>query len=117
MPYKEKEIKKLFYTIGEVAEMFDVNVSHIRFWTNEFTTLKPTKNNKGNRLYTTEDIEKLKKIHELVKVQGYTLKGARSKLKDEKKVVKSNEPLIKSLQKIRRSLLEVHSKLEAAEKK
>jgi len=117
MPYKEKEIKKLFYTIGEVAEMFDVNVSHIRFWTNEFTTLKPSKNNKGNRLYTSDDIEKLKKIHELVKVQGYTLKGARAKLKDDKKVVKGNEPLIKSLQKIRRSLLEVHSKLEAAEKK
>jgi DNA-binding transcriptional MerR regulator len=117
MPYKEKEIKKLFYTIGEVAEMFDVNVSHIRFWTNEFTTLKPSKNNKGNRLYTSDDIEKLKKIHELVKVQGYTLKGARTKLKDDKKIVKSNEPLIKSLQKIRRSLLEVHSKLETAEKK
>src|ERR1041385_5383752 len=93
MPYKEKEIKKLFYTIGEVAEMFDVNVSHIRFWTNEFTTLKPSKNNKGNRLYTSDDIEKLKKIHELVKVQGYTLKGARAKLKDEKKEVKSNEQI------------------------
>ena len=117
MPYKEKEIKKLFYTIGEVAEMFDVNVSHIRFWTNEFTTLKPSKNNKGNRLYTGEDLEKLKKIHELVKVQGFTLKGARARLKEEKKEVKGNEPLIKSLQKIRKSLLEIHSKLEAAEKK
>lgn len=117
MPYKEKEIKKLFYTIGEVADMFDVNVSHIRFWTNEFSTLKPAKNNKGNRLYTGEDIEKLKKIHELVKVQGYTLKGAQAQLKEEKKAVKSNEPLVKSLQKIRRSLLEVHNKLEAAEKK
>src|SRR5262245_60025620 len=113
MPYKEKEIKKLFYTIGEVAEMFDVNVSHIRCWTNEFTNLKPTKNNKGNRLYTAEDIEKLRKIHELVKVQGYTLKGAQAKLKEDKKADKSNEPLIKSLQKIRKSLLEVHSKLEA----
>ena len=117
MPYKEKDIKKLFYTIGEVAEMFDVNVSHIRFWTNEFTTLKPSKNNKGNRLYTPEDIVKLKKIHELVKVQGFTLKGARAKLKEEKKEVKGNEPLVKSLQKIRKSLLEIHSKLEAAEKK
>ena len=117
MPYKEKEIKKLFYTIGEVADMFNVNVSHIRFWTNEFSSLKPAKNNKGNRLYTGEDIEKLKKIHELVKVQGYTLKGAQAKLKEDKKEVKSNEPLIKSLQKIRKSLLEVHSKLEAAEKK
>jgi len=117
MPYKEKEIKKLFYTISEVADMFDVNVSHIRFWTNEFSTLKPTTNNKGNRLYTGEDIEKLKKIHNLVKVQGYTLKGARAKLREERKIVRGNEPLIKSLQKIRRSLLEVHSKLEASEKK
>ena len=117
MPYKEKEITKLYYSIGEVADKFNVNVSHIRFWTNEFTVLKPTKNNKGNRLYSPEDIEKIRRIHELVKVQGFTLKGAQAKLKDDRKENKSKEPLVKSLQKIRRSLLEIQSKLEAAERK
>ena len=117
MPYKEKEITKLYYSIGEVADKFNVNVSHIRFWTNEFTVLKPTKNNKGNRLYSPEDIEKIRRIHELVKVQGFTLKGAQAKLKVEKKETKSKEPLVKSLQKIRRSLLEIQSKLEKTEKK
>jgi DNA-binding transcriptional MerR regulator len=117
MPYKEKEITKLYYTIGEVADMFNVNVSHIRFWTNEFSALKPTKNNKGNRLYTPEDIEVIRKIHELVKVQGFTLKGAQAKLKEEKKESKGKEPLVKSLQKIRKSLLEIQSKLEAVEQK
>ena len=117
MPYKEREITKLFYSIGEVADMFSVNVSHIRFWTNEFNALKPTKNNKGNRLYTPEDIEVIRRIHELVKVQGFTLKGAQTKLKEEKKETKGKEPLLKSLQKARKSLLEIHHKLEAAEKK
>src|SRR6185436_1847171 len=116
MPYKEKEITKLYYSIGEVADMFDVNVSHIRFWTNEFAALKPTKNNKGNRLYTPEDIEVIRRIHQLVKVQGFTLKGAQVKLKEEKKEYKGKEPLVKSLQKIRRSLLEIQQKLEVAEK-
>ena len=117
MPYKEKEITKLYYTIGEIADMFNVNVSHIRFWTNEFSALKPTKNTKGNRLYTPEDIEVIRRIHELVKVQGFTLKGAQAKLKEEKKENKGKEPLVKSLQKIRRSLLEIQSKLEAADSK
>lgn len=115
MPYKEKEITKLYYSIGEVADMFNVNVSHIRFWTNEFSALKPTKNNKGNRLYTPDDIEVIRKIHELVKVQGFTLKGAQVKLREEKKESKGKEPLVKSLQKIRKSLLEIQSKLEAVE--
>ena len=117
MPYKEKEIKKLFYSIGEVADMFSVNVSHIRFWTNEFSALKPTKNNKGNRLYTPEDIEVIRRIHELVKVQGFTLKGAQTKLKEEKKETKGKEPLLKSLQKARKALLEIQHKFELAEKK
>jgi len=60
LAYKEKEITKLYYTIGEVAEMFDVKTSTIRFWENEFSILKPRKNKKGNRLFTPKDIENLK---------------------------------------------------------
>ena len=81
MPYKEKEIEKIYYTIGEVAEMFQVNTSHIRFWSNEFDVIKPSTNKKGNRLYTQSDIENLKKIYHLVKEKGFTLKGAKVELK------------------------------------
>ena len=81
MPYKEKEIEKIYYTIGEVADMFQVNTSHIRFWSNEFDVIKPSTNKKGNRLYTQSDIENLRKIYHLVKEKGFTLKGAKVELK------------------------------------
>jgi len=84
MPYKEKEIEKLFFTIGEVARMFDVNTSHIRFWSKEFDVIKPATNKKGNRLYTQSDIDNFKKIYHLVKEKGFTLKGAKVELKTEK---------------------------------
>ena len=77
MPYKEKEIEKLYYTIGEVAQMFNVNTSHIRFWSKEFDVIRPATNKKGNRMYTQPDIENFKKIYHLVKEKGFTLKGAK----------------------------------------
>ena len=85
MPYKEKEIEKLYYTIGEVALMFHVNTSHIRFWSKEFEVIRPATNKKGNRLYTQTDIDNFKKIYHLVKEKGFTLKGAKTELKDSKK--------------------------------
>ena len=93
MPYKEKEIEKLYYTIGEVAQMFNVNTSHIRFWSKEFDVIRPATNKKGNRLYTQADIENFKKIYHLVKEKGYTLKGAKSELKDHKKSKPAIEPI------------------------
>lgn len=68
--------EKLYYPIGEVAEMFGVNTSLIRFWEKEFEVLKPHKNKKGNRLFTNEDVANLKLIFHLVKEKGYTLEGA-----------------------------------------
>lgn len=82
MPYKEKEIEKLYYSIGEVAEMFHVSKSLLRFWETEFTVLRPRKNQKGTRLFTKKDIETLKTIYHLVKEKGYTLEGAKKKLKE-----------------------------------
>jgi DNA-binding transcriptional MerR regulator len=84
MPYKEKEIEKLYFTIGEVAQMFNVNTSHIRFWSKEFEVIRPATNKKGNRLYTQSDIENFRKIYHLVKEKGFTLKGAKSELKESK---------------------------------
>lgn len=74
-------LTKLYYSIGEVADMFEVNTSLIRFWEKEFTQLKPKKNKKGNRLFTVKDIDKLNSIYILVKEQGFTLDGAKSQLK------------------------------------
>jgi DNA-binding transcriptional MerR regulator len=90
MPYKEKEIEKLYYTIGEVAQMFNVNTSHIRFWSKEFEVIRPATNKKGNRLYTQSDIDNFKKIYHLVKEKGFTLKGAKSELKDSKVKIKNS---------------------------
>ena len=84
MAYKEHEIEKLYYSIGEVAQMFGVSNSLIRFWETEFTILKPRKNAKGNRLFTKKDIENLKIIYHLVKEKGFTLEGARKRLKEAK---------------------------------
>jgi DNA-binding transcriptional MerR regulator len=77
MPYREKEIKKLYYSIGEVASMFHVKTSHIRFWSKQFSVIKPATNKKGNRQFTAADIENLRIIYHLVKEKGFTLKGAK----------------------------------------
>ena len=88
MPYKETDTIKLYYTIGEVADMFNVNTSLIRFWEKEFDVIKPKKNKKGNRLFTPEDIDNFKVIYNLVKEQGLTLEGAKKYLKENRKTVK-----------------------------
>jgi DNA-binding transcriptional MerR regulator len=81
MMTKSYEIEKLYFSIGEVAEMFDVNTSLIRFWEKEFPQLHPKKNTRGNRVYSKKDIELFKKIHHLVKEKGYTLEGAKNALR------------------------------------
>jgi DNA-binding transcriptional MerR regulator len=74
---------KLYYTIGEVADMFAVNTSLIRYWEKEFDVLKPKKNRKGNRLFTRRDLQYLHLIYHLVKEKGYTLQGAKDALKED----------------------------------
>lgn len=102
---------KLYYSIGEVAEMFNVNASLIRFWEKEFDIIKPKKNNKGNRLFTVQDIDNLKIIYHLVKERGFTLDGAKNKLKNNKKETIENVELVKSLEKIKNFLLELKEEL------
>lgn len=82
MPYKEKKIEKLYYSISEIADMFSVSQSLIRYWESEFEVLNPRKNGKGNRMFTQKDIGHFRKIYDLVKEKGFTLEGARKKLKD-----------------------------------
>lgn len=111
MPYKEKKIEKLYYTIGEVAKMFDVNTSLIRFWEKEFDIIKPKRNKKGNRLFTKDDVENFYIIYHLVKEQGLTLDGAKKKMKENKEDTINNFEVIKSLKDIKTLLLEVKKSL------
>ena len=113
---KEEELKKLYYSIGEVAQFFSVNTSLIRFWEKEFPSVKPKKNKKGNRLFTPKDIVKLDKIYTLVKEKGYTLDGANKVLKDtttdysSSDVERMNKSIVISkLENIKRSLLALKS--------
>ncbi len=111
MPYKEKKIEKVYYTIGEVAEMFGVNTSLIRFWEKEFDVIKPKKNKKGNRLFTKLDIDNFHIIFHLVKERGMTLKGAQKKLKDNHDDTLNNFEVVKSLKNIREILIEIKENL------
>ncbi len=111
MPYKETKVEKLFYTIGEVADMFGVNTSLIRFWEKNFSIIRPKKNKKGNRLFTSNDIENFKLIYHLVKEQRLTLEGARKKLQGGADDSKTNMEALDSLKRIRAMLVEIEETL------
>lgn len=81
MPLKEKTIERMYWTIGEVADTLGVNTSLLRYWEKEFGTLRPKRTNKGDRLYTKDDIEQLRRIQHLVKEKGFTLQGAKGQLR------------------------------------
>lgn len=109
-------VKKIYYSMGEVAEMFDVRPSLIRHWESQFACLKPHKNQKGNRMFTEADIEKLKQIYHLVKERGMTLKGAaqvmRRSSQDE---LARQTQLLERLQRIRAALIEVREELKTGD--
>ncbi|UKN01497.1 MerR family transcriptional regulator [Paracrocinitomix mangrovi] len=97
-------MSKLYYSIGEVAKMFDVNASLIRFWEKEFSLIKPKKNKKGNRLFTEKDIENFRRIYELVKEKGYTLDGAKVALKNKDVKTTDQHDIIAKLEQVKREL-------------
>lgn len=108
--------KKLYYSMGEVAEMFDVTPALIRHWEAQFDCIKPHRNKKGNRLFTPDDVERLKQIYHLVKERGMTLKGANKVLKRAKSDEVAQEmELLERLQKIRAALVEVREELKAGD--
>ena len=107
----EDQKQKLYYSIGEVSRMFDVNASLIRFWEKEFDLIKPKKNKKGNRLFSAADIKNLKIIYHLVKERGFTLQGAKDKLKDNLDDTLNNAEIIERLQGIRDFLSDLKEKL------
>ena len=109
--------EKLFYSMGEVAEMFDVNTSLIRHWESQFSILRPKRNKKGNRLFSPEDVENLKMIYHLVKERGMTLEGAKKALRKapSESGVDRDAELMERLQRIRALLVEVREDLKAGE--
>jgi len=111
MTLRTKEIGKLYYRIGEVAEMFAVNASLIRFYENEFDIIKPHRNKKGNRLFTQNDVDNFHLIFSLIKEKGYTLEGAKQQLKKQQSMAPDNQEIVRSLQRIKRFLLEVRNGL------
>ena len=112
MPYKEKEIEKRYFTIGEVASELGVATSLIRFWEREFSIIKPKKNRKGNRQFTQQDLKSVKLIYHLVKEKGYTLQGARDFIENGGQDSASDKmELIESLKRVRAFLSDLKNEL------
>jgi len=108
----EEKKEKLYYSINEVAQLFNVNASLLRFWEKEFTVIKPRKNAKGTRFYTKEDIDNIRLIYFLVKEKGMTLDGARKKIKENKKGSMKNLEIVTLLNDIKRQLQEIKNELD-----
>ncbi len=99
---------KLYYRINELAQAFDVNASLLRFWEKEFSFLiKPKKNAKGERLFTQKDVENFKLIYHLVKENGYTLEGAKKKIRQDRRKINKNLSVIERLEKIKETLTKI----------
>ena len=112
MPYKEVKIEKLFYSIGEAADILGVNTSLVRFWANTFDdVICPQKNKKGNRLFSAEDMDNLKIIYHLVKEKGMTLKGAHKRIKDNRNGENKTVEVVNSLTKVKELLQEIKEML------
>ena len=105
-------MEKIYYTIGETAEILGESTSLVRFWTTSFEKfLNPRRNAKGNRIYTADEIDTLKQIHLLVKEQGMTLEGAARRLAEDRRSVDSRVKALDTLKEIRAQLAEIRSSL------
>jgi DNA-binding transcriptional MerR regulator len=114
--FEKEETQKLYYTISEISEMFDINASTLRYWEKEFSTLSPSKNKKGNRIFTIKDIENIRILVELIKIKGYTIQGAKDALKTKSETETfqkstNQAEVIAKLQDIKAKLLEIRDKL------
>ncbi len=110
VPEDEILFQKQYYSIGEVAGMFKVNTSLIRFWENEFDILEPRKNRKGDRFFKPSDVKNLQLIHDLLRRRKFTIEGAKDYLKKNKQGQEKYQ-MIQSMQKIRAFLLELKANL------
>lgn len=103
---RQNTIEKIYFSIGEVSEMFQVNASLLRFWEKEFPQLQPRKNTRGNRMYSKKDIELFTQIHQLVREKGFTLEGAKNALKRKDDSV-TKLVVVERLQLVRQKLVDL----------
>lgn len=115
MEERTKKAQKLYYSIGEVAEMFDLKDSTLRFWEKEFNIINPRKNDKGTRFYKEEDIDAVRVVHYLLKDQKLTLAGAKKRLKENKEGVVKQAELMNKLQQIKKELLDLKQAFDQLE--
>lgn len=104
-------MEKLFYSISEVATMFGINQSNLRFWEREFNQLKPKRNAKGTRFYSPDDILIIKQIIYLTNEQKLTLDGAKRKLSQKKDVIAKQQEVVERLKVIRKELIGISNAL------
>ena len=104
-------MEKLFYSISEVAKMFGINQSNLRFWEKEFKQLKPKRNDKGTRFYTPDDIQTIKQIIYLTTEQKLTLDGAKRKLSQKKDTIAKQQEVVERLNVIRKELIGISNAL------
>ena len=109
---EDKNPEKIYYSIGEVATMFDLNVSNVRYWENEFDILMPKKNQKGDRFFTKKDIANIRIIKELIKERGYTVEGAKIKLREKPDDLHQRMKMVNSLENVKLFLVQLKSQLE-----
>lgn len=102
---------KIYYSVGEVCEMFGVNASLLRFWEEEFPVLKIKKSSRGHRMYTTKDVDNLRLIYYLVKEQGMTLEGARKRLRSNPEGVEHDAAIVERLKNIRNMLVALKAEM------
>ena len=112
MPAIKFKQEKMFYSIKEVADMFNVNQSLLRYWEKEFPSIKPVKTDKGTRQYRKEDVDEIRLIHHLVKEKGLTLPGARQKLKENRGNVIRTEEIVDRLKNIRIELMKLKTEFD-----
>lgn len=105
MPLKEKTIERIYWTIGEVAEQLGVNTSLLRYWEKEFGTLRPKRTSKGDRLYTKEDIAKVRDIQHLLKERGFTIQGAKSQIRTKSPGTERLHEIAERLRAVRSALI------------
>ena len=108
-----KKENKLYYSIGEISKMLNVNTSLIRFWEKEFDIIKPKKNTRGNRIFTKNDVDNILLIHHLLKEKKYTIKGARKKIRENKDGARKNFQIIQNLNNIRKQLSAIRDELKS----
>jgi DNA-binding transcriptional MerR regulator len=99
--------EKLYYSIGEISKAFDIKPSLLRFWEKEFDILNPKKNLRGTRKYSSIDLKNIKLIYDLLKIKGFTLDGAKKKLKSSKNTIQ----VIKKLKKLKEKLIKIEKEI------